>query len=322
MAKTKEAKPSIPAMTIGAVLEHKVKAEKQTSHIMLARLSIGCWEGRVQDKDAARKREVDAHAVEGAATAGKKLGAGVAEHANLTKYCAGCRNAWGKYTTEWDKGRGGSRAFAPEAAPDLIMRVGELEAGYWERVKEFLRVWPTVLANRQYDLGAMFDPKDFPSPKAMARKFYWSFDPSILANPDDIRFASGISEEAASELIEASTNNVKEKYKAAANDAAAKLFKVVQSMHETMSVPHGEKGSKFNNSKLENILEVAEIMPMLNVTGDPVLAELARKAKKLATKSPGELRGDEVKRKAAAKESGDLAKAIADAFDVEVDDDE
>lgn len=299
-----------------------VKGEKQTNHIMLARLSMGCWEGRVQDKDAARQREKDAHAINGAATAGKKLAAGVAEHAALTKYVAGVRNQWNKITTEWDKGRGGARAYTPESAPDLIMRVGDLERGYWVCVKDFLRVWPTVLANRQFDLGALFDPKDFPSPKQMERKFYWSFDPSIVINPNDIRLATGISEEAAEQLIEMNVSNAEQKFKAAAADAAAKLFKVVQSMHETMSIPHGEKGGKFNNSKLENILEVAEIMPMLNVTGDPKLAELAKQAKLLARKSPDELRGDEVKRKAAAEEAGKLARSIADAFDVEVDDDE
>lgn len=297
-------------------------SKRITNHIMLARLSIGCWEGRVQDKDQARKREADAHAVNGSATAGKKLGAGVAEHATLTKYIAGCRNAWNKMTTEWDAGRGGARAFAPEGAPDLIMRVGELEAGYWERVEEFLKAWPAVLTQRQFDLGALYDPKDFPSPAAMRRKFYWIFDPSLTVDPNDIRLVDALTEDAAEAMVAAGIKTAEQKFKAAVSDAATKLFKVVQSMHDTMVIPHGEKGGKFNNSKLENILEVANIMPMLNVTGDPELAKLAAAAKKLATKSPDELRSDEVKRKAAAKEAGALAKSIADAFDVAVDDED
>lgn len=298
----------------------KVEGKVMDSHIMLVRLSIGCWEGRVQDKEAARKRETEAHAINGAATAGKKLAAGVAEHRAVTLAAAGFRNKWNKITVGWDMGRGGDRAVTPEGMPDLMQTVGDWEREYNGLVKEFLRVWPTVLTQRQFDLGDMYDPKEFPSPQKMARKFYWSFDNSILPNPNDIRLAKGITEDAATILVAKNTESIEAKFKAAANEAAAKLFKVVQAMHETMAIPHGEPGGKFNDSKLDNIIAVAELMPTLNITGDPELAKLAAAAKKLAIKSPDELRGDEVKRKQAAEEAGKLAKSIADAFDVEVDD--
>ena len=102
----------------------------------------------------------------------------------------------------------------------------------------------------------------------------------------------------------------------AMNTAAQRLFKVVQAMHATMATPIGEKGAKFNDSKLENILELVELMPILNITNDPKLIELAKQAKKLAQKSPGELREDVVKRASAATEAAALAKKLAGAFDV------
>jgi hypothetical protein len=63
-------------------------------------------------------------------------------------------------------------------------------------------------------------------------------------------------------------------------------------------------------------------MPLLNVTNNPKLTELAKAAKKLATKSPGELREDEVKRAEAAKEAKALADKLAGAFDVTTDEDD
>jgi hypothetical protein len=213
------------------------------------------------------------------------------------------------------------RAIAPEGMPELLVMIGDKRREWEICVEEFIEAWPAAYANRQFDLGSMFDPKQFPSPAQMPRKFYFIFDTSIQANPNDIRFAKGITPEAAEECIELATKAATDKYVAAATNAATKLYKVVQSMHETMKIPHGETGAKFNDSKLENIINVAELMPMLNVTGDPKLAELAKKAKKLAQKSPLDLRGDVEKRKAAAEEAGKLAASIADAFDVVSDDD-
>jgi hypothetical protein len=47
---------------------------------------------------------------------------------------------------------------------------------------------------------------------------------------------------------------------------------------------------------------------------DPKLDEMARLARKLALKSPEELKGDEVKRATAAKEAGALASKLASMF--------
>jgi hypothetical protein len=171
-------------------------------------------------------------------------------------------------------------------------------------------------------LGALFDPSEFPSPSKIHHKFYWRPDFMALPRSDDIRLAEGMSTEEAERLASAAAARQEERFANAANVAAQRLYKVVESMHQTMATKIGEKGAKFNDSKLENITAVVELMPLLNVTNDPKLAELAKMAKKLALKSPDELRQDEVKRAAAAKEAKSLAAKLAGAFDVTTEEDE
>lgn len=290
--------------------------------IMLASLSISLPEMRRNAKEEASKIEADAGAKSGTVTAAKHLMAGVVKHKDIKDYAAMVRAKWNVLTLPWFDGRGAPRAFNAAAALELQQQVAEWRRGYFERVEAFMPEYPAIRAKRQFEMGALFDPKQFPPPEVLRSKFDFKSGWYPLPDSEDIRTMKGIDKKELDKIAEAAAERERQQLASAMGSAAQRLYKVVKSMHDTMNTKIGEKGAKFNNSKLENILEMAELIPQLNLTNDPKLNEMAKLAKKLATKSPDELREDEVKREAAAKEAKTLADKLSTMFSADAEEEE
>ena len=290
--------------------------------VMLGSLSISFPEMRRNAKEEARKIEVDAHATNGTVSATKHLMAGVMKHKAIKDNAAKHRAWWASVSLPWFDGKGAPRAVNALGVTDLKIELGNRKREYFELVEDFMPDYPVLRAQRQFEMGELFDPKQFPSPMELRRKFAFNSDWYSLPDSADIRVVEGIDADELKVLSDEARTSEQRRIAHAMEVVAQKLHKVVKSMHTTMSTPNGEKGGKFNNTKLENILLVAEQIPFLNLTNDPKLKALAAEAKKLATKSPDELREDDVKRKAAAKEAETLATKLAGMFSIGEDDDE
>jgi hypothetical protein len=282
---------------------------------MLGSLSIGVWEARKTEKGFAREAEKKAKAKEGTLSGTKHLMAGVEKLDEIRKFATAVRVDWSKRTVPWFDN--GPRAFNAALAVDYKMEMGEKRSKFLSLVDEFMEQYPTIRANRQFEMGDLFDPAEFPFPEKVRHKFYFSFEMTALPDTEDIRILNGVDESELKEIAKEAADRERERVADAVGHAARRLYEVVAAMHKTMATPIGEAGSKFNDSKLENIHVLVEIMPALNITNDPELVKLTKMAKKLATKSPDDLRNDEVKRAEAAKEAKTLADKLAGLFDEE-----
>lgn len=291
-------------------------------NIMLGSLSIGCWTARKIDRKSASKTEQEAGAKAGTSSASKHLMANVTSFERVTKHASATRAWWGTVTLPWFDGRGAPRAVNAKGVWDLKQLLGEKERQYLELVDEFIREYPSLRTQRQFDMGDLFDPREFPETRDLKRRFYFTTSWTSLPNSEDIRLADGLDKHEVDVLVKQAVENERSRVEQAMNHAATRLHDVVKALHEKMAIPIGETGSKFHNTKLENISELVEIIPILNVTNDPKLNKLAQQAKKLAMKSPDELREDAVKRAATADEAKKLAEQIAGLFDVTVTEDD
>lgn len=308
MAKTKAVEPVVETETV--------------NDIMLGSLSISMPEMRRNAREQAAKIEQDNHAKNGTISASKHLMAGIESHKRIKDYAAMQRAWWSFVTLPWFDGKGAPRATAAIAVVDLKVELGDRRRGFFALVDEFMPEYPNIRAQRKFEMGDLFDERDFPPPEVLRRKFAFRFDFCSLPNSDDIRTKKGISSAAAAEIAEEARKSEQARIKRAMETAAQRLYKVVKSMHDTMATPIGEKGAKFNNSKLENILIMADTLPMLNLTNDPKLAKMAAEAKKIAMKSPEELRENPDMRKRAADESGKLASKLSEMFNADTGDED
>jgi hypothetical protein len=294
---------------------------------MLGVFSISMWSGRKNARNVAEKAEVENNAKAGALSAALHLMVGVDEHVQLSKNTAMNRKWWSEQSVAWYSGKGGPRAVAAGVVMDLQAEAGarmlksKANPDAWENlVDNFCRWYESGYSARVFDLGDLYDPKVFPLPSDMRKRFRWSLTFDLLPAAADIRILEGIDPAELKRMEREAQEQERARIARATGDIAQRLFKVVESMHKTMLIPIGEKGGGFHGTKLENITQLAELIPSLNFMQDPKLAEMAKLAKKLAMKSPDELKGDEVKRAAAAKEAGVLASKLADLFGDEDDD--
>jgi Asp-tRNA(Asn)/Glu-tRNA(Gln) amidotransferase C subunit len=290
------------------------------SKIMLGKLVIGGWGARVKAAKVAAEAEQKAKAKKGVVTASLHLMTDVPSFKRTRDTATMLRTAWTQVSLPWFDGKGNYRAVALDGVWLAKEKMGEWARTYDAVVDEFIRDYSngydTMLAKQQFDMGEFFDRSLFPTPREVKRKFYLITDWMALPNPDDIRLGDRMTPEEVAQMQQEAAERTEERFAKAMNTAATRLYKVVEAMHQTMATPIGAPGAKFNDTKLENIIDLVEIMPMLNIGGDPKLAELAKQAKKLATKSPDELREDAVKRASAADEAKKLASRLANAFDV------
>ena len=290
---------------------------------MLGVFSISMWPGRKNARQVAEKAEVENNAKSGALSAALHLMVGVDEHVAVTKNTAMQRKWWSEVSVPWYSGKGGPRAVAAEAVLDLKSDVNARMTGTggWETLAEdFCRWYESGYSARVFDLGDLYDPKVFPLPYDMRKRFRWSLTWDILPAASDIRIIDAIDDAELKRMEREAQEQERARIARATGDIAQRLYAVVESMHKTMSIPIGEKGGGFHGSKLENITKLAEMIPGLNFMQDPKLNEMAKLAKKLAMKSPDELKADEVKRAAAAKEAGVLASKLSEMFADEDDD--
>jgi hypothetical protein len=281
---------------------------------MLGTLSISMWTGRKNAPKEAKKIEEDNNARAGAISAALHLMVGVPEHEAIVKNTAMNRKWWTDQTVPWFGGRGGPRATLAASVIDLTAKNGERKNDWQSLVDAFCDWYERGYSARVFDLGKFYDPKLFPLPVDMRKRFRWSLAWDVLPPAADIRILDGIDPAELKRMEQAAIEQERERIARATSDIAQRLYKCVESMHKTMSIKHGDPGGKFHASKLENITALADLIPSLNFMQDPKLDEMAKLARKLALKSPEELKGDEVKRATAAKEAGALASKLAAMF--------
>ena len=283
--------------------------------MMLGQLSIGTWNARVTDKTLARKVEDEAKAKNGTATAGKKLMAGAVEFERVQKEATAHRNWWASQTVPWFDN--GLRAYNAARHMDLMTEVGDRRREWMGYVDEFIRVYPNLRAQREFDMGDLFDPKDFPTPDVIREKFYFKVDVLPVPNQEDIRIIDALPQEEVDRMIEEVRERDNARTQTAMRDAATRLLDAISKVHAKLSVKVGDPGSIFRDSMIENIAQLVEVMPALNIINDPELDKLTKEAKKFALYSPDQLREDETHRAKVAGEAKKLADKLAGLFDSE-----
>lgn len=258
------------------------------NRVMLGRLSFKGWAGEIKDRTSSRKIEQDNNAVEGASKAKKVLLPGVTELEAIQKFAAGCRTWWHSISVPWEDG--GARAYAAARHFEIQTDMGDRMRDYDRLATDFVLKYPTLYAGQQFRLNHLFDPNDYPAPDEIAGKFGMYFSVRPIPNTEDLRVIEGLTSQEVERLVAEARQGEQEQIRQAVENAYEKLYKTVKAMADKLAVPIGEKGSIFRDSLIENIREIAGIMPGLNITNDPKLNDLTQKALVLTQYSPDELK--------------------------------
>lgn len=167
----------------------------------------------------------------------------------------------------------------------------------WDaEVEKFLSQWDTFVQDARTKLNGMFDPDDYPSVEGVRAKFKFRWKVRPVPQAQDFRVTLGdVEVSAIRQEIEAENRATVE---AAMRDVWERMRDVVRSMADRLKQYDPEKPAAhpFRDTLVSNIAELLEVLPALNLTEDPKVAEFTREMQALTQHSAQELRDSQWKR--------------------------
>lgn len=196
----------------------------------------------------------------------------------------------------------------------------EFKAKFEAAARDFVADYEAHVAEARVRLNGMFREEDYPKPGELARKFAMAFEVMPIPSADDFRVSSlGAGE--VEQIKAAIAERMEREFENAARDLWERIHERVSHMAERLraysvevdpatgkTTTHGA----FRDSLVENLRELVEVLPRLNVTGDAALARMAEELQAdLCRHDAAELREDASLRRAVAMNAEDILAQMA-----------
>ena len=175
-------------------------------------------------------------------------------------------------------------------------------------MEKFIEVYPALVDDAREHLRGLFNDADYPAAAELAGLFGFRGTVSPLAAAGDFR--ANISTEAATAIRTDIENRINAAQTKAMSDLWQRLYDGVRHMVEKLEDPE----AIFRDSLVENLTELAAVLPALNFANDAGLESLAAEVKaKLTEIEPETLRTAPLVRREVATDAAKLLKAITGA---------
>lgn len=290
-----------------------MKTERRTdiaSRAMLVQLSVGQWTARKLDKKVSDDVAAQHKAKHGAGNYNKVLIAR-GNLAAIASVVAQARADHAYLSLPWLQD--GTRILPVDAFNRYTGLMQRHREAFEREVNGFCANYPEYIAQAQDSLGDLFNRADYPSPDDMRRRFSWSV--TVLPMPDAADFRVDLDAAAVAALQADMASNVQDALQNAMGDAFERLHKVVRNMADKLAAydpAQGKQGNPFRDSLVQNVRDLVDVLPALNLTGDARLSQAIDRVRgKLTTHDAQDLREDDALRTETAKEAADIADAMA-----------
>ncbi|HVB17143.1 MAG TPA: hypothetical protein VNF04_11450 [Stellaceae bacterium] len=193
--------------------------------------------------------------------------------------------------------------------------VRERRAKFDAAVAVFLAAYDSHVADAERRLGSLFRPAEYPPASKIARAFASKVDFEPMPDGADFRVALGDVEVA---RIRA---EFEDRADAAIAEATRSLWQrcydAVSHMVERLNAYQrdpdtGKVTAPFRDSLVENVRELVDLLPRLNLANDPALEAMRRRiAAELVGSEPQDLRDDDGLRNTVARQAADILAAMS-----------
>ena len=264
--------------------EAKAPHSALSQRALLATLRVKAWTARKKDAAATAETGERYNAEEGAIAVSKKL-VNCDEYDAIGYVTKKIRDYHQKMTLPWSDAKGAPRILAVQAYPEYTNTFREKEEEHADKVAAFVRAFPGARRAAKQLLGSMWHEDDYPDD--IESRFAVAVDFSPVPDKRDWRVDLGDDDVA---ILRADVERqASDALNGAVKDAYERVGAVVGKMATTLRAygaddPHPERrgrgrprGSYFQQSLVAHVADLAKILPLLNVTQDPRLDELARR---------------------------------------------
>jgi hypothetical protein len=276
---------------------------------VLVNFSKSTWTGEAPDKSADKDIQ-EKRGNEAGTTRTTKYLVNEIELKKNNKAFNACYLFYLENTTPWETKRGGARLLPGGNYERFMTGMSELIDRANDRADEFCEIYPRLIEEYRPKLNGLFDPRNYPSRELIRSKFSINISECPLPiSPESLTLRFMGAEKLAA-LKERLANSWNAQEAAAMGDLYKRLAQAVGHVAKTLADPT----AIFRDSLVNNIQELADLIPGLNFQNDPELAELAELARgKLAAIPAETLRTDLKVRGQIAGEAGELLSKITGA---------
>ena len=263
-----------------------------TSSLRLVELSISVWSGRKQDKNATASAALANNTRKDLLNTTKKLLGDCEELEAIRKFAANARNFMYGCTSAW--GDLGQRALPFVRFPQFHKEITGLQAEFDQLRDIFLSVYDYRKSIVQAELGALWNPDEYPDANTLRDKFRFS-----IAYPPvpEVNIFSAVQDEAERYLRDEYAKVYTERIEATMREIWYRVYESLKKMSERLDYQGKEDKKKFHDTLVSNVRDLAALLPDFNVTNDARMTSLhAALDQTLSGVTPDALREDDMLR--------------------------
>jgi hypothetical protein len=279
---------------------------------VLVSVNISQWTARKLDKRVTDETNRKYNAGDNAGRYNKRLLA--AEHlAELGSLIAKARHLHYKMTRPWADD--GPRVLANLLFAKFSDEFRVLKRDFAAAADKFAREYPSFVEQRKKELNGMFNAADYPSAKQIRSKF--NLDLTVLPFPDADDFRADLDEDTVADIKRELTETSKHVVSKAMECTAQQIIETVGHMATKLKeYKTGEPGAHiFRDSLVNNVRELAELLPAFNLTDDPKLQKITKRiASELCAEDAATLRANDDVRKSVQKSADEIVAAVGGMF--------
>jgi hypothetical protein len=281
---------------------------------VLAGLSVSRWTARRLDRAVTEDVHQRHGAADGSGRYNKRL---IAKQGLLTilGLVSGSRAAHTMMTLPWlDTG---ARLLPSSLYIDYSNRMRDLKARFDAAADAFENNYQALVDDAKQSLGKMFDKDDYPPQDQIRGRF--KFNVSILPCPDADDFRVRIAQDQMDDIRADVEQRLADALEAAHRDTVDRIVSTVGHMAERLRKfkPAEKDGDRtegvFRDSLVENVRDLARVLPAFNLTGNNRIADVAaRIEQQLCGADAQTLREDEVLRSETANAAESILSDVRD----------
>ena len=257
-----------------------------TDDAMLVALRITAWSGRRYDREAS-DHVAAAHDASSSAGRYNKLLLPKSAFATLTATVSEARKTHYAQTLPWDDQ--GSRLLTVANYDRYTQLLDGLRERMIRARTRFIEDYDGNVDEARLNLGKLFRIEDYPSKEALIDKFSVRY--RITPVPDADHFMARLACDDTERVKRDIEAHNAERLGEAVTDLYRRLGEAVERVSRRLREDDEGKPLVFRDSMIENIRELVDVVPRLNIFGDERLAALCDQVKqKIASADPAALR--------------------------------
>ena len=283
-----------------------------SSNVMLATLNISVWSARkfdskatmeVKENHGAQQRDIGRFNK-------RLLPENASSYDAIVKLAGEARQAHYFKTMPYDQM--GVRLLPAEVYLEHAEEIRAFKGRYWEAVNAFLNNMDDLKAQARLLLNGLFREEDYPTRDELKSKFDFRFH--VLPFPNAADFNVALPEDELERIRESIGRQSQEASAKAMRDLWERLYETVSKMTERLSDPN----AVFRDSLVENVRDLAGLLPKMNFAGDKNLANLTKQVEdKLAVHDPETLRRNVTTRANVAQQAAEIQSIMAGFMGIE-----